>query len=150
MNTVVKDWTTEAGLRAVILRTGMGHYCGYVGVQEGSRLYGASYHDQIDLIDRERAQSASLGKKGPMLILTAAVGSDGPDLVRRSLDVVVDVHGGLTFSDGHHEYPVASDLWWFGFDCAHAGDDFPNGGQPLEYVINECEGMAKQLTEIAA
>ena len=33
-------------------------------------------------------------------------------------------HGGLTYADGgqESEYPVAGDLWWFGFDCAHYGD----------------------------
>lgn len=32
------------------------------------------------------------------------------------------VHGGLTFSD---HIRVGDDFWWFGFDCAHAGDFIP-------------------------
>lgn len=34
-----------------------------------------------------------------------------------------DVHGGLTFSGGGgSKYPVESNLWWLGFDCAHCDD----------------------------
>lgn len=33
-------------------------------------------------------------------------------------------HGGLTYSGGgdKSKHPIESDLWWFGFDCAHYGD----------------------------
>lgn len=35
----------------------------------------------------------------------------------------IDVHGGITYaSDGGGQYPIESDLWWFGFDCAHWQD----------------------------
>jgi hypothetical protein len=43
-------------------------------------------------------------------------------------DIDIDVHGGLTYAGGgeNSKYPVESDLWWFGFDCAHwmDGKDF--------------------------
>ena len=29
---IVKDWTTRAGVRGVIVMTDMGHHCGYVGL----------------------------------------------------------------------------------------------------------------------
>jgi len=32
------------------------------------------------------------------------------------------VHGGLTYSNNDEAYPIKSDLWWLGFDAAHAGD----------------------------
>lgn len=46
-----------------------------------------------------------------------------PDFGKGYDDVNVDVHGGLTFA----EVEPCSDHtdgqgWWFGFDCAHAGD----------------------------
>lgn len=42
-------------------------------------------------------------------------------------------HGGLTFSSKNEDtnYPIESDLWWFGFDCAHHGD-----GNDLDLAIN--------------
>jgi hypothetical protein len=36
-------------------------------------------------------------------------------------EIDIDVHGGLTYA-GDDNYPVESDLWWIGFDCAHSGD----------------------------
>jgi hypothetical protein len=88
-------------------------------------------------------------------------------------DVDVEVHGGLTYADGGKDYPVDSDLWWFGYDCAHlydARDPVLMSGQykklydkglfrgfdegeiirSLEYCIGECESLAKQLSEVTA
>lgn len=86
----------------------------------------------------------------------------------------VDVHGGLTYSD-HCDPDGTEDLgvcivpepgrphpiWWFGFDCAHAGDRVPKfeqveGGFPrhhlppltyrtAEYVGGEVANLARQL-----
>lgn len=84
-------------------------------------------------------------------------------------------HGGLTYSGGgeNSSYPISSDLWWFGFDCAHCGDEpdwnstlkaFPEQYNQIyqqkmigkmfhsewkirttEYVENECKALAEQL-----
>ena len=75
-------------------------------------------------------------------------------------EVDLDVHGGLTYADAR------DDLWWFGYDCAHAGDAFDPelmsdeyktfswsraltlGGETvktLDFCVNECESMAAQL-----
>ena len=87
-------------------------------------------------------------------------------------------HGGITYAGGgeNSEYPIKSDLWWFGFDCGHAGDKadldyaimkFPNRREQLiirksiedkhpidgdiirteSYVAEECEKLAEQLKE---
>ena len=49
---------------------------------------------------------------------------------------IIEIHGGLTYADKcknhicHTPKPgEPDDLWWFGFDCAHAGDKIP--GFPL-------------------
>lgn len=58
----------------------------------------------------------------------------------------LSVHGGLTYSDGDDDYPVAaSDVWWLGFDCAHSFDDPRNGGRSEEFVVAECESVAEQI-----
>ena len=80
------------------------------------------------------------------------------------IEINIEVHGGLTF-DGPLELPglpVLTDLWWFGFDCAHYGDApditlnpdadqfqcFPGKGHvwTLEEVTRECESLSKQLS----
>ena len=64
----------------------------------------------------------------------------------------MDVHGGLTFSKGRGEYPVPSNNWWFGFDCAHYGDRTKCSTDPndiertKEFVVSECERLARQLS----
>lgn len=88
-----------------------------------------------------------------------------------------DCHGGLTFSSRSvgEKYPIESDLWWFGFDCAHYGDGkdldlaielFPHITESLykikacedmfptyepvrdtEYVVDNCISLANQLAE---
>lgn len=55
------------------------------------------------------------------------------------------VHGGLTYAGGgeNSEYPVESNLWWMGFDCAHCGD-----GKDLELAkeyFKEDERLVKQI-----
>lgn len=64
--------------------------------------------------------------------------------------VDAEVHGGLTYGDSNKEYPIPDETnrWWFGFDCAHLGDDMPNGGQPLDYVIAECHKLADFLHSV--
>lgn len=56
-----------------------------------------------------------------------------------------DVHGGITYSE------MEGETWWFGFDCAHAGDLIPGSPSPghtykdIEYVKRECMKLAEQL-----
>jgi hypothetical protein len=79
----------------------------------------------------------------------------------------MDVHGGLTFADGGGKYPVASDLWFFGYDCGHYQDgrseeyvaeqmarypdkpfmwhDDDGVFRSVDYCMSECESLAKQL-----
>jgi hypothetical protein len=145
---VEKDWITAAGLRAVVIISR--HRCGYVGVAEDSCLFGKSYFKQIDEITTEQANSQELGKKSPILLFTATADGDSENSIRRSLDIICDVHGGLTYSSSNApdaDYPVKSSLHWFGFDCGHYGDTEP-GGQALEYCIAECESLATQLKGI--
>ena len=74
-------------------------------------------------------------------------------------DIDTNAHGGLTYSGSctgricHIPEPGESDnVWWLGFDCAHAGDLYP-GGHPLftdhpwiyrtlDYVRAEVDALA--------
>ncbi|MBR0575713.1 hypothetical protein KCG48_05075 [Proteiniclasticum sp. BAD-10] len=97
----------------------------------------------------------------------------GKDYDERELSAV-DVHGGLTYAGGGGNYPIKSDLHWFGFDCAHIGDGadfylaltlFPENKEyielmrafcsnhgvvrSMEYVEKECRSLADQLNKAA-
>lgn len=130
------EWTTRAGLPAIALRQPRsGHWCGYVGVAPGHRWHG------VDL------QSYPEGVEVP------------------------DAHGGITYNEHcvgavcHVPQPgEPDDLWWIGFDCAHAGDRTPGSGtniariflddeadarfggvyRTIDFVQKQCERLAKQ------
>ncbi len=145
-----KQWQdAETGLPCLIVRNGSGALCGYVGVPVGHPWHGLDYD--------------SCGKYLPK--------PDGYDP-----DWYPDVHGGLTFAAGcgHGDDPSKGichipgagepdDVWWLGFDCAHAGDK-TNMAYPLShrerwpdrggvyrdqaYVERECASLAKQALSI--
>lgn len=55
------------------------------------------------------------------------------------MDVDIDgPHGGLTFAGKHWPLEI-KDVWWFGFDCAHAGDYIPGG------IMSEFEGVYRDI-----
>jgi len=148
---IEKDWITKSGLRAVVLYVKGMHRCGYVGIESNNPAFGKGYGEQIDCISQDTIDNVKVDKQSPLLVLTAGVNSDGEGKVRRSLDLLINVHGGLTYSDGSddNKYPVeSSNIWWFGFDCGHYGDDRGNGGQSLPYCIDECESLANQLKSL--
>ena len=71
----------------------------------------------------------------------------------------ISVHGGVTYAD--HRYwrikgrrKTNGNEWWFGFDCAHAGDKSHglNTGtwRTLKYVMDECESLASQIMAMIA
>ena len=152
---IEKDWTTEVGLRAVVIMGDLGHRCGYVGIPTEHSLYGVGYGDKTPQLKLD--QNRSTEKMSPIQILCGA-GKNMDEL--NSPEYVFEVHGGLTYSgNGRGTYPVESVLWWFGYDCGHAGDAPAPGSRmfaychegdvhrTLEYCISECESLARQIME---
>ena len=157
--TVEREWTTAAGLPAVVLIAHASHRCGYVGVPKGHPFYGKDYDSPIPEF-RSAAQSEKVGKKGVMIVFTASCGALADGEIRPSLDVLIDCHGGLTYAGVGKGYPseTVMDHWWFGFDCAHLGDGLmgPMGrhsgvGDPvrtLEFCVAECESIAQRIVDL--
>lgn len=154
------DWITKAGFRAVVIVTDMGHRCGYVGIPPTHPLYGADYSKPNKHLRAPFEEAA--GKRGILAIVCAA----GDEERATAPDIVFNVHGSITYSRGSSNYPVLSEnLWWFGFDCAHAGDApdptfvrndsiarvyLSHGSgeiRTLEFCVNECESLAQQLID---
>ena len=159
---VKKEWTTKAGLKAVIVLVSpsMPHYCGYVGVEKENPTYGKPYYYNIDDEDED----------------TKIYKEDFKQIMEQINDI--GIHGGLTYAKANQDYPIDNDTtWWFGFDAAHAGDAtaWEDGKELLEtdeekevakttkgiigkcetdtvngfdYMEEQCEILAKQLKEI--
>ncbi len=97
------------GVPCLLVRSTLGNWCGYAAVAPGHPLYEKDYSGcaQTPACDTER-------------------------YCGHSPDGFVDVHGGLTYSGAceghicHVAQPGEPDpVWWFGFDCGHAGDVSP-------------------------
>lgn len=171
---VEKDWVTAAGFRAVVTMGDMGFRCGYVGVPEHHPLHGIKYMDPT-LSLQKPDDDEPVGKRGILTIFCMAHSEpDERETRLRSPEMVFDVHGGVTYTD-KGDYPIESDLWWFGYDCGHAGDapapgstmdrfrtrtlytplsedgpdDYANGDvhRTLDYCIAECESLAQQIRD---
>lgn len=135
------QWTNRTtGLECLIVRNRVGALCGYVGVPDTHPYHGKGYDD-----------------------------------------IEAQVHGGLTFAKACQEGPPEEtichvpepgkpdNLWWFGFDCAHCGDFFPQSNhfaatmpnwpvsvrdrdeiyRTVDYVSRQCRSLAKQLAAVA-
>lgn len=162
-NYVVEADFKYQGLRCVVVMTEMGHRCGYVGISNTHPLYGKDYSDTIGKFFNIKENS--MKKISPINIMMLAFEQPNDNSPVR-IDCYFNVHGGITYA-GQGDYPVKSDLWWFGYDCAHAGDakdidaikderlkemekEFKHYGEvrTLKYCINECKSLAEQLVQI--
>lgn len=110
------------------------HWCGYVGLQEGHKLYGYPFLDKFS--EDERSEELYL------------IMDD------------IDVHGRVTFADKSvriDEIAGVTGYWWVGFDCNHCGDlsQLPMRSAKLfecekyrykSYVRNELVKLSCQLS----
>jgi len=86
------------------------------------------------------------------------IGKDNPAYDMSYDGIPVSVHGGLTFADHKLNEVETPEIYWVGFDCAHAGDqtqyDIENGWYrgdhfwTTEEVIKETEDLADQLAKL--
>ena len=150
----VKDWVTKAGLRAIVLFVHGSHHCGYVGVTKGHPLYGVPYSEPHPSLRREAIADKQIGKRGIFPFMLAGMRDETEAI---AADLFFDVHGSLTFSDKGKEDGYLPDptTWWFGYDCAHLGDQTLTNRDYVEgvfrdeaYCIAECESLAAQLEAV--
>jgi len=158
-------WTTEpgsldwehAGLSCHIIRGPVGALCGYVGVPRGHPLYGCKYSEPSAALAKRLSERLSepIGNLG-LGQMIACLSENGPT---PTPEMAFDVHGGITYSENHKPKDGQTNLWWFGFDCAHSGDYTPGGGiyfeqrpyetyRDIEYVRAQCEHLAEQLAAV--
>lgn len=168
---IVEEEYEYQGYKCVVIFNYLGHRCGYVGVDKTHPLYKVDYGQYLNI--KKADLPAEMVVSGTIPLMMALLDEDE----RIKIDAYFQVHGGITYSGGgvKSEYPIESDLWWFGFDCGHYGDKndyelaiktFPErrethllemafenmcntGGEirTLEYVKSECENLALQLEQ---
>lgn len=144
------------GFRCVMRRGPVGAWCGYVGVPKSHPWYGKGYSDTI------KPTPDMLGPRDPddhgaIDLLCMSFSGTSPEEAL-SITLAMRIHGGLTYAADHEPFGKPDGLWWFGFDCAHAGDlcpgmeryGFHDGDiyRDQQYVVAECQSLAAQLARI--
>ena len=139
---IEKIWVTRAGFPAVATMIDNQYRCGYVGVSPLSPFHRLEYYeDNILLSD---IYQSTLQK------------NSGTTNFPIAIDHVIEVHGGITYSGSlaYLEPKAYRGHWWFGFDCAHAGDMVYRANasttlavsvRTLNFVIEQSEKVADQL-----
>ena len=114
---VVEKKFDYLGYKCVVTFNTMGYRCGYVGLPKEHCLYGKTYDDYLD-IKKSDIEEKEISGVFPMLSLLL------DEDERISIECYFNCHGGITYSNGgkNSNYPINSDLWWFGFDCGHCED----------------------------
>ena len=132
---IVEKEFNHNGLKCVVTFSHMGHRCGYVGIPKWHPLYEKDYSDYLD-IKKEDIEGKEVS--GVFPLLGALIDNDK----RVRIEAYFTCHGGITYSGGgeNSTYPIESNLWWFGFDCAHYGD-----GKDLDLAIEVFPEYAEQI-----
>jgi hypothetical protein len=121
---VEKEWITRSGLKARIIYMDWSYLNGSNGALRPRRC------GYVRLPDNSQFKGMDYDEYAYVIVM----GSDDP------VDEGITVHGGLTFAGERDQ----DDGWWFGFDCAHAGDT--SEVWTLGRVIVECEDLALQMS----
>lgn len=110
----------DCAIKRIVAR---GHLCGYVGISPDHPWFKVGSADGCTL------------PKCTQCGLTPCKET----YCEHSPSSLLDVHGGVTYSDDSYGDDPAG-LWWFGFDCAHLGDLIPEEYPlPRPYTDYECD-----------
>ena len=141
------------GFHCLILRGPMQALCGYIGVPDDHPLHGVDYRETIVIPPERFDKPVDLDKTSILSLFGYAMREEG-DKTSCPLDVIMETHGGLTYSDKYTPFKYLSHLasWWLGFDCAHSGDytprlDYDGVYRTIDYVKKELHGLAAQLRD---
>lgn len=109
---------------AMIRNPDFGMWCGYVAVPQGHPLHGKEYGDSlqvsVEFADRFLQRTVDLARDVGILNLILAREINPQKTGYLDVALALPAHGGITYSSSD-----AIGMWWFGFDCLHAGDRAP-------------------------
>lgn len=143
-------WKDErTGLACQIIRNMFtGQLNGYVGVPPTHPYHGWDYSDHIKLAPGD-LEDSTINDVGIFDAFVYAFGG-GRERGTIPLGMTMKAHSGITWSGGlaGGDDAESSGLWWFGFDCGHAGDVCP-GLRAFDAWANEFmpPELARKLVE---
>lgn len=97
-------------------------------------------------------ENRKVNEKTPVIAAVCQT-KENLDAGKVSLELLLEVHGGVTYADKWK----GRDGWWLGFDCGHCDDYQPHFDslfvnvysryRTLEYVADECRSLARQIVD---
>lgn len=145
------------GLKCFVNRVmGLGHLCGYVGVQSEHPLFGKEYNDLVKVDPSEFSKKIDMDRVGVLNLFYAGAKNNEETIKQNLLELclALECHGGLTYSGKASFLTNDESYWFFGFDAAHAGDlrplneySFDGVYRDFEYIKNDTINLAKQISE---
>lgn len=152
------EWKDErTGLKCRIKRNKvLGNLCGYVGVPPGHAFFGWGAEDKIKF-QRDLVGPHRIGKDIGIIDAFLFGTGDGGKTGTVPLAFALPAHGGVNYSGSHStDDGDEPGLWWFGFDCGHAGDVAPalvrygidGEYRTIEYVKDQCAKLAFVLRKL--
>lgn len=149
------EWEHKGFACVIVRHSSTGSLCGYVGIPKEHIWHGKGYNDQVPW-DNLETHKLDIDKMGVVACFCAGINSDIENGLL-SIGLILKAHGGITYAKANDEYPSKNNgLWWFGFDCGHAGDLSPYVDYVLrdsiyrdfEYVKKDVNCLAEQLALI--
>lgn len=145
------DFLDDAtGLACAMRRGPVGHWCGYVGIPEGHRLYGMDYNAPINAPEGWHDRTTAMGEDYSPISLFCASVTANPSEGIYPLDLMLRCHGGLNYADKSITLHDAKNMWWLGFDCAHSGDLCPGGSFHSDAVYRDEQYVRASLAKLCA
>lgn len=118
MNSFIElEWEYK-GLKCIVIALDLGHRCGYVKVPEGNRFFNIKYNDMVP--NAKVNLNRSIGESFTAALNLVCGNKEALENFTCTLDGIIDIHGGLTYSKEYLENCEKG--WWIGFDCAHCDD----------------------------
>ncbi|HNV63469.1 MAG TPA: hypothetical protein PKN54_11075 [Candidatus Cloacimonas acidaminovorans] len=114
--TLAKEFTYK-GYNCFIVNSSGGWRNGYVEIPKDNLFFGKSFGDEVP-IKKETIMGQSLGKRSPISMLCFA--TDNSENLQ--IDMLFNVHGGITYGDKDLKPVDKNNSWFIGFDCNHLGD----------------------------
>lgn len=114
--TLAKEFIYK-GYNCFIVNSSGGWRNGYVEIPKDNMFFGKSF-DSILPISREVLREESFGKRSPISLLCFSLDKDK----NVPLDMLFNVHGGITYGNSKLSPAGKENSWFLGFDCNHCND----------------------------
>ena len=142
------DFEAE-GLPCVMQRNPKwGTWCGYVGIGKDHPLHGLPTNHLLKLPSSWFDGRSLKQGYGPFDLFLHLISGPASITDACPISLAFEVHGGVNFAEDQPPGRKPDGRWWFGFDCGHAGDYIPRGGDFSRVMDDVVDSMPEEARDI--